>query len=111
MLSKKEADAYRQIQAELKGYRRIRKYELLFMMATSALFILLVPLTLLVMLANIMAIPLTRDKTIILLLGMSVIIIGLYWRIWERGHISWKELLEWFYEMIRNLKGFMRLGE
>ncbi|WP_125672360.1 hypothetical protein [Candidatus Methanodesulfokora washburnensis] len=45
MLSKKEADAYRQIRAEVKGYRRVRKYEMIFILISFALFMLLFPLT------------------------------------------------------------------
>jgi hypothetical protein len=43
MLSKKEVDAYRQIHAELKNYRRVRKHELMFLSGVFILFMFLLP--------------------------------------------------------------------
>jgi hypothetical protein len=46
MLSKKEVDAFRQIRAELKNYRRVRKYELMFILGVFILFMFLIPIIL-----------------------------------------------------------------
>ncbi|MHA1616474.1 MAG: hypothetical protein ACTSX9_04110 [Candidatus Njordarchaeales archaeon] len=78
MLSRREVDVYKQIQAELKGYRRIRKPELIFLMSASSLFIVL--LVLLIGCHHILPIALAT-------------IVPLYGHIWKNGHISWKEIL------------------
>jgi len=103
MLSKREADAYRQIQAELKGYRRIRKYELFFIMVTSALSIPLIFLTLALMLTN-------NEIFYPSLILLVAIIIGSYQHIWKRGYVSLRELLEVLREKANSIiEIFMRV--
>jgi hypothetical protein len=52
MLSKKEVDAYRQIRAELKRYRRVRKHELIFILGSFTLYMFLLPATFISLLTN-----------------------------------------------------------
>lgn len=94
LLSKKEEDIYRQIQAEIKGYRRIRKYELSFIMITSLSFIISL---LYLIFFKIMSISLQN----ILFIGIAISFI--YWRIWKSGQISLKEISDIFHEIIHNL--------
>lgn len=105
MLSKREIDVYRQIRAELKSYRRIRKYELIFIMATSALFM---PLMLLLMLTgNITALPPVNNLLLYACIGMLIAIIELYYRqIWKRGFLSLKESLEFLSSLIKKIFKF-----
>lgn len=100
MLSKKEADAYRQIRAELKSYRRIRKHELIFIMATSALF---TPLMLLLMFTGGIAAFLPVGNLLYLYTVLLIAILGLYRLIWKRGFISLRELLEFLPSLIRKI--------
>jgi hypothetical protein len=88
MLSKKEVDAYRQIRAELKNYRRVRKYELMFILGVFILFMFLLPTILNSLFTNT-----TYFIQFILaynyLHGIVLVIVGLIIRsIWSSGQIN-----------------------
>jgi hypothetical protein len=92
-LSKREADAYRQIRAELKNYRRIRKYELLFMMITSSIFLLLAPLMFLgVITFQVKVTEQILSFAVSLFIPIIAIIATIMRHIWKNGHISGQDL-------------------
>jgi len=107
-LSKKEADAYRQIRAELSGYRRVRKYELAFVLASSILFILLLPI-IIIHVPSIMANLVTTILSlwsfyVILYITLIVFIVILISSIWKRGYITSLDLRKMIEEIIRLIR-------
>jgi hypothetical protein len=96
-LSKKEADTYWQIQAELKRYRRVRKYELIFILISFYLFILILPFlhyivtTMHINVIQVIYAYFNVYKEInVILIPILILICG---SIWEYGYIS-REILK-----------------
>jgi hypothetical protein len=102
-LSKKEADTYWQIQAELKRYRRVRKYELIFILISFYLFILILPFlhyivtTMHINVIQVIYAYFNDYKEInVILIPILILICG---SIWEYGYIS-REILKLIVEKI-----------
>jgi len=102
-LSKKEVDAYRQIRAELSSYRRVRKYELVFILTTSGLFMSLLPLVI-IGLSNITMDMIQIISSLWYYYVVLVIPIIIFIQcIWKSGHISIQELKRIIYVTIERL--------
>jgi hypothetical protein len=107
MLSKKEADIYRQIRAEVKRYRRVRKYELIFIFASLALLILLLPFAIhgLISLDLNISNYLNYLRSYYLYYVLSIVLFLIsVCSIWERGYISIRELLKYLENKLPLLK-------
>jgi hypothetical protein len=98
MLSKKEADAYRQIRAEVKGYRRVRKYEMIFILISFTLFMLLFPLTIYGLIAthlDIIQITSSYPYLYLYYYAFCPLFISIFiGHIWRKGQISRQDLIE-----------------
>jgi hypothetical protein len=100
---KKEVDAYRQIRAELSSYRRVRKYELVFILTTSGLFMSLLPLVI-IGLSNITMDMIQIISSLWYYYVVLVIPIIIFIQcIWKSGHISIQELKRIIYVTIERL--------
>jgi hypothetical protein len=107
MLSKKEADIYRQIRAEVKRYRRVRKYELIFIFASLALLILLLPFAIhgLISLDLNISNYLNYLRSYYLYYVLSIVLFPIsVYSIWKRGYISIRELLKYLENKLPLLK-------
>jgi len=97
MLSKKEADVYKQIRAEIKGYRRIRKPEMIFILAFFILFMISLPITIYsLIITNFNFIQIIEFYSFpyylyycISCLGFIIVFIGC---IWKNGQVSLQDL-------------------
>jgi len=92
MLSKKEVDAYRQIRAELKSYRRVRKHELKFILGAFTLYMFLLPAIFISLVTNttyFVQFIQTYHYVHLILLGITFFIIK---SIWFNGRITLNDM-------------------
>jgi hypothetical protein len=92
MLSKKEVDAYRQIRAELKSYRRVRKHELKFILGSFTLYMFLLPAIFISLVTNttyFVQFIQTYHYVHLILLGITFFIIK---SIWFNGRITLNDM-------------------
>ncbi|MEM3407452.1 MAG: hypothetical protein QW806_08695 [Nitrososphaerota archaeon] len=92
-LSRKEYDTYLQIKNEIKGYKRVRKYELLTTVLFSEFFILISVL----FLSKYIFHPFLQD----ILYALPVITLMIFYRIYKRGYISVKEIISEFLKLFK----------
>jgi hypothetical protein len=108
-LSKKEADVYRQIKAEVKEYRRVRRYELLLLFVLSSLFLTMLPVLwniIIIMKLNLINFLWTYYHVYSLII--LPLIVTLCISIWRNGYVSIRELgkiIESIINFIRNKSG------
>ena len=109
MLSKKEADVYRQIKAEVKEYRRVRKYELLLLFALSSLFLTMLPVLwniIIIMKLNLINFLWTYYHVYSLIILPFIVTLCI--SIWRNGYVSIHELgkiIKSIINFIRNKSG------
>ena len=109
MLSKKEADVYKQIRAEIKGYRRVRKYEMIAILTSFALFMLLLPIMIYSLVATRLEViwtvashPLFYYYYTFCLFFISIFI----GYIWKNGQVSLQDLIKAIKDhILSHLKG------
>jgi hypothetical protein len=104
MLSKREADAYRQIRAELKGYRRVRKYEMVFILTSFALFMLLLPSIIYGLTTARLDVVQTISSYYLYYVPYGSFIVFLVTSVWRKGHVSRQDLMEMFKKTLPWLK-------
>jgi hypothetical protein len=96
-LSRKEADVYRQIRAEVKGYRRVRKPEMVILLTSFALFLLLLPL-----ICGLVAFHLDVSQVVFPYICyctfMGCLIYAFIVNVWKRGYVTLRDLLKAFKE-------------
>jgi hypothetical protein len=108
-LSKKEADIYRQIKAEVKEYRRVRRYELLLLFVLSSLFLIMLPVLwniIIIMKLNLVNFLWTYYYVYSLII--IPLIVTLFISIWRNGYVPIHELvkiIESIINFIRNNSG------
>jgi len=103
-LSKKEADIYRQIKAEVKMYRRVRKYELFSLFVLSSLFLIMLPILwnlIFIMKVNLVQLFQINSAFVrFVYLFIFSITLFIWGSIWRNGYVSPLELLKQIYKKL-----------